>query len=395
MSIGVIQNALDATTSGISATIPWDQIEQALVISFTYRNKGDLHIDVRQKQGFNPTSHKTHIDLTSGGDLLDGLSPVTDFCAPDQQSRTYRAFINTQNIADLNGVSTSKSLWIEDKIQVTLLNPRNDAKNPSAQFLKKDDINELRTSLRIGDSCIFLKKKDDTLLALGARTTPELAHAMQGKTKRMFCSNLKTEVEKSNLDTDIPSLDKKIESDLGLSSVTRVNSGSSQGWLQDPEKQKAIEDYAMQVVWQAFEARGFLVKDVHTTVSAIAAGLAPYPGYDLLANKIGIEVKGSTTSANSIIITANELISACINKNCLIAVVSDIKIAESKPYCGSGGRLKIFRWADIDALVGILDNLKLSLSHASSSGLKLTLSSLKWTLDLEEQLVKEVNIEDL
>ena len=94
MSMKVIQEALDATTPGITATIPWDRIQQALVISFTEGNTGDLHIEVRQKQGFNLKSHKTHIDITSGGDLPDGTSPVNDFCAPDGQSCNFKSLIN-------------------------------------------------------------------------------------------------------------------------------------------------------------------------------------------------------------------------------------------------------------------------------------------------------------
>ena len=101
MSIVIGREAIEATTPALRDAINWDQVTAALVINFTNRNTGDLHIDVREANGYNPGSHKTHIDVTSGDDIDPGLSPVTDFFDTGNVPRTYPARMSVENIASL------------------------------------------------------------------------------------------------------------------------------------------------------------------------------------------------------------------------------------------------------------------------------------------------------
>jgi hypothetical protein len=296
------------------------------------------------------------------------------------------------NLASFGATTAGDGAWVEAKISVTALDPRNDWQNPSAQLLEKDDLYPLRTALSVGDSLVFLKKADQSLLAIGVRTTPELTAAMGGKTKRMFLPNTPIQISDNLDEITTRDLEQKLEEAFNAKAPSNKKPKSGQGWLLDPEKQKAVEHRAMQVVEEAFEAQGFEVKDVHTSELAKSAGLPPYPGYDLLAGDFGIEVKGTVTSGATVLITANELLSAHNNEKNIIALVADIKISQASPYTASGGKLMLFEWADRPVLHEIIEGVKSTLDHASSNGLILDLASLKWRLDLTSGLVAEAKL---
>lgn len=76
-----------------------------------------------------------------------------------------------------------------------------------------------------------------------------------------------------------------------------------------------IEQIAMQYATQFEQARGSTVIDVSTADKATAAGLAPYPGFDLLIRhpkhgEFGVEVKGRA-AIGEVELTENEWSSAC------------------------------------------------------------------------------------
>jgi hypothetical protein len=87
----------------------------------------------------------------------------------------------------------------------------------------------------------------------------------------------------------------------------------------DPEDRKrhdeAVEAMAVKVAWDYEVAGGATVKDVSTPVQSIAAGLAKYPGFDLLSIHPGkqeraIEVKGRA-GVGDVELTENEWVKAC------------------------------------------------------------------------------------
>jgi SNF2 family DNA or RNA helicase len=114
---------------------------------------------------------------------------------------------------------------------------------------------------------------------------------------------------------------------LTLRREPELLSGGPTTWLahalvvpsSDPEEKQhrddRIEAIAMQMAIAYEEARGAVVKDVHTPELARSAGLGEYPGFDLLSilpdgGERAIEVKGRAQSGD-ILVSENEWVAAC------------------------------------------------------------------------------------
>jgi hypothetical protein len=113
----------------------------------------------------------------------------------------------------------------------------------------------------------------------------------------------------------------------------------------DPEDRKRydeeVESLAVKVAWAYEESQDAHVKDVSTANLAIAAGLTPHPGFDLLSKhpegrELAIEVKGRV-GVGDIELTENEWAKACnLRERYWLYVVYD---------CGSG-RPRLLRVQD-------------------------------------------------
>jgi Protein NO VEIN, C-terminal len=102
-----------------------------------------------------------------------------------------------------------------------------------------------------------------------------------------------------------------------------------QGFARTPQERRALENHAMDVAKKYFKKKGFDVDDVS----------ARRP-YDLLCKRgtteYHVEVKGTTTSGETIVLTNNEVKHACNPRNfCVLFVLHSIQLDEGKP---SGGK---------------------------------------------------------
>jgi hypothetical protein len=101
---------------------------------------------------------------------------------------------------------------------------------------------------------------------------------------------------------------------------------STQGFLNDPVKKEFIEKYAMNVAREYYEENGYLVEDVSDKRSL---------GYDFRCKKenttLEVEVKGTTSNGEKIILTRNEVLNAKTSMNiCILFIVHSIEISELK-----------------------------------------------------------------
>jgi len=112
------------------------------------------------------------------------------------------------------------------------------------------------------------------------------------------------------------------------------HTAKGQGFLSDAKKKKAIEDRAMRVAEEFYEAKGWILTDSSST----------HP-YDFLAQRendvIRIEVKGTMSGLGSVILTVNEVNNARSDEcQTDLFVVHDIQIEKHKDkYESSGGRI--------------------------------------------------------
>jgi len=102
-----------------------------------------------------------------------------------------------------------------------------------------------------------------------------------------------------------------------------------QGFARTPQERRALEDHAMVAAKEYFRREGFAVEDVSARCS-----------YDLLCRRetleVHVEVKGSTTDGESIVLTNNEVKHACDPRNaCVLFVLHSVVLNGIKP---SGGK---------------------------------------------------------
>jgi hypothetical protein len=221
MSFDNVKNKLLLQTTKLSI-FPWDKVELMLVINFNsgnffgaIKNSTDIHIgnpDRPRKSNGRPKSNKTHIDLTSGDDLLPGFDPVLDFfpCTAGMAQGEKKKFKTILSISNLHSLGCKKNFkqtgeFFSDFITLNKLQNRNISGNPSIQLLEKDDIEELRILLGYETSLVMLLSNDGDYYALGLKNDEELIKSMiikdSGgyKSKRVFRINNDTVVKVNEL----------------------------------------------------------------------------------------------------------------------------------------------------------------------------------------------------
>jgi hypothetical protein len=102
-----------------------------------------------------------------------------------------------------------------------------------------------------------------------------------------------------------------------------------QGFARTPQERRALENHAMAVAKKYFRHEGFDVEDVSARRS-----------YDLLCRRgtreLHVEVKGTTTDGDAIVLTNNEVKHACNPHNsCVLFVLHSIHLKEQK---ATGGK---------------------------------------------------------
>jgi hypothetical protein len=114
----------------------------------------------------------------------------------------------------------------------------------------------------------------------------------------------------------------------------------SQGFLLDSKLRKALEDYAMELATKYFRSRGYNVEDHHKD----------HP-YDLRCAKnnerLFVEVKGTQTNGDGIILTSGEVEFARRHKEQMsLFVLHSIKVSPDR-VLSNGDKTVIWRW-DVD-----------------------------------------------
>ena len=399
MVTSVISSAIDATTAHLGGSINWPDITAALVVTFTDRNKGDLHIEMRGRLGIMTSSNKTHIDLTSGDDLPPGLSPVLHFFDVDEgKAKIYPARMNMANLISFGYSGAASGDWIDSRVRVRRILPRNLAMNPSAQLLDKDDLAELRRLLTVGNSLILLRHSDRSLDAIGVETTPELSTIVRGsqnKTKRMFLPD-PAEVKNS-----APTADPNVNATTKETKDGSKTKSSSvgQGIGGDAKTRAAVDIRAMEVSTAALEASGHVVTDVHTPELAIQAGLGQaYPGYDLVAEKnhrtYRIEVKGTQGQGGQVFLTLNELKAANRLAEWSLVVVSGISVemVEGSAFASGGDPPVRYDLREGGNLKDLMARLEGALKDLEVGGLSL-LAMPAFVADLGSELLEKASFE--
>jgi hypothetical protein len=125
---------------------------------------------------------------------------------------------------------------------------------------------------------------------------------------------------------DEPDADAEEESAAAAERALARSQG--QGFARTPEERRALEDYAMAAAQRYFEGKGFDVQNVCKARS-----------YDLECTKgnvqLHVEVKGTTTLGDVIILTRGEVEHASNGDNrCVLFVLHSIRLERHKP---SGG----------------------------------------------------------
>ena len=332
--IRILKKCIDET-SGLKndSNFHIDEIDSVLCISFTEKNKTDLHESKREIKGIGADSNKTHIDVTSGA---AGLSPAQDFFEDVQpgERKTFPVLINSENIKEFGGQINQKNKWINDSVIVKGNKPRNKSNNPGIQLTEKNCILKLRETQDFGHSLIFIKKKDIA--------NDDFFYSIN--------KNLESK-EKENTEN----ASSKIRSRKPV----------------DPKLREKIEKYGVKESIKFLSEKGYEVVDVSTPKLARQYGLEEdSPGYDQIALKedkeYQIEVK-STQKKGIVFISHNELEKGALNKvNWRLLVVSEIKEKNDEVH---GGEITIYKISKKDLLSKFLNKIVLIRNDLTSCGL--------------------------
>ncbi len=156
----------------------------------------------------------------------------------------------------------------------------------------------------------------------------------KGFTKK--CSICKPDTNNENK-IDINEYAKELENII----ESRNSRGKGQGFKITPELKKKIETYSVSKAKKYFKRLGFSVEDVGSTHS-----------YDLECKKRGnilrVEVKGTQSAGESIILTPNEIESARHHKTALYILHSILVTQKAQKYKLSGGKELIMNPWKID-----------------------------------------------
>jgi len=119
------------------------------------------------------------------------------------------------------------------------------------------------------------------------------------------------------------------ELDSAIAAEEALARSKGQGFARNPLERRALEDHAMKIAKKYFRNEGFDVDDVSARRS-----------YDLLCRRgtkeLHVEVKGTTTDGDAIVLTYNEVKHACDRRNsCVLFVLHSIRLKGKK---ASGGK---------------------------------------------------------
>lgn len=126
-----------------------------------------------------------------------------------------------------------------------------------------------------------------------------------------------------------------VDAEKATTAIAKPSRNTGQGFNLTSTERIAIERHAMSIVTAHFEAKGYAVKDVSRNEP-----------YDLLATRgkesLIIEVKGTTSSPSSILLTKNEvrLHQTCYPRNAL-AIVYGITLSKGAAPQAFGGTLSV------------------------------------------------------
>jgi Domain of unknown function (DUF3883) len=120
------------------------------------------------------------------------------------------------------------------------------------------------------------------------------------------------------------------EGEIAAAIEAALARSQGQGFARTPQERTAIEDHAMAAAMQYFKAERFVVEDVHLKRP-----------YDLLCRRneieLHVEVKGTTTNGDKVILTNNEVKHACDpGSTCVLFVLHSIILQGLR---ATGGKL--------------------------------------------------------
>lgn len=119
--------------------------------------------------------------------------------------------------------------------------------------------------------------------------------------------------------------------------------GRGQGFGGSADVNRSIEQRAMDVATAYFKARGYHVKDTSKTMP-----------YDLQVSRSGevltVEVKGTTSMGEQVIVTRNEIEHARSAGNCILFIVKNVEVVQVGGAVSSqGGRPDVFWPWNVDS----------------------------------------------
>lgn len=124
---------------------------------------------------------------------------------------------------------------------------------------------------------------------------------------------------------------------LESSSLTALDA-SGQGWMQDSEKRKLVEDAAQDRLTRHYQEMGWTVDDTRFGNPFDACATR---GDELLY----LEAKGTTTAGGSVIVTRNEVAWARGHPGeCVIGILSDMEFDDDGNLDASDGAFRVFKW---------------------------------------------------
>jgi hypothetical protein len=131
---------------------------------------------------------------------------------------------------------------------------------------------------------------------------------------------------------DRPEVDAEQESAAAAEKALARSKG--QGFARTPAERRALENHAMVAAERYFQQQGFRVEDVSARRS-----------YDLVCKKgqteLHVEVKGTTTDGDAVVLTNNEVKHACDPRNsCVLFVLHSIRL---KGRTAAGGKQRVLR----------------------------------------------------
>lgn len=153
----------------------------------------------------------------------------------------------------------------------------------------------------------------------------------------------KTCQNKLGFDVQIPgtfALSQRLQAELAR--AAEDVQAKAQGFSSSPERNKAVEEYAMREAKAYYEKRGYTVEDTSKDKP-----------YDLRCERhkdretIFVEVKGTITNGKSVILTRNEVDHAQDKKHlCALFIVCNVEVStnENSTYAHGGKVRVIFPW---------------------------------------------------